>query len=54
MGRKAIVLCEYERSDLEKAIELWLNNGWRVVNAFCRFGKAYEWCALLVKEESDA
>ena len=51
---KAQILCEYERYDLGKAIMRMLNNGWRVVNAFYRDGKAYGWCALLVKEESDA
>ena len=51
MTHKVKILCEYDRDDLEKAIESLLNDGWRVVNAFHRDGKAWAWCALMVKEE---
>ena len=53
MSDKVQILCESDRTDLEKAIESWLNKGWRIVNAFYRAGKMYGWCALMVQKEGE-
>ena len=34
---------------LEKCIEIWMNNGWNVVNAFYA-NEDDCWCALLTRE----
>ncbi len=54
MSKQVKILCECERTDLESQIETMLNNGWRVVNAYNRAGKAFSWCALMVKEDDHA
>lgn len=53
MSKQVKILCEYTSADLEKQIEIMFNSGWRVVNAFHRDGKAFGWCALLVKEDDE-
>lgn len=54
MDYAVCILCELDRLDLENKIAEMLCKGWRVVNAFHRDGKMYSWCALMVKECSNA
>lgn len=46
---ETIIARRESMSQLEDAIEILMNTGWKVVNAFCAPERPM-WCALLIRE----
>ena len=50
---ETIIVRRHSSSQLEDAIEIQMNTGWEVVNAFCA-PELPMWCALMIREDDHA